>query len=87
MVNPLVKPFWDKATGSWQYVFRDPGTMKGAIVDPVLGYDLIAGAIDTMQAKDIVVSNSHFSLDVIESESYKDIKNSLCGFDRWLSIC
>ncbi|MGV1795322.1 MBL fold metallo-hydrolase [Rhizobium sp. A37_96] len=65
MVNPLVKPFWDKATGSWQYVFHDPETMKGAIVDPVLGYDLIAGAIDTTQAKDIVAYVEQTGIEIV----------------------
>ena len=51
MSNPIVKPFWDKPTGSWQYVFHDPETMKGAIVDPVLDYDPLAGATSTANAE------------------------------------
>jgi glyoxylase-like metal-dependent hydrolase (beta-lactamase superfamily II) len=51
MTNPIVKPFWDKPTGSWQYVFHDPETMKGAIVDPVLDYDPLAGATSTANAE------------------------------------
>lgn len=51
MTNPIVKPFWDQATGSWQYVFHDPDTMKGAIVDPVLDYDPLAGATSTANAE------------------------------------
>lgn len=49
--SPVVTPFWDEATGSWQYVFHDPATMKGAIVDPVLNYDPNAGAIATQSAQ------------------------------------
>ncbi|SFJ85286.1 MBL fold metallo-hydrolase [Celeribacter neptunius] len=48
--TPVVKPFWDAPTGSWQYVFHDPETMKGAIVDPVLDFDPNAGAIATKNA-------------------------------------
>lgn len=51
MTNPIVKPFWDEATGSWQYVFHDPETMKGAIIDPVLDFDPLAGAISTTNAE------------------------------------
>lgn len=51
MTSPIVKPFWDQATGSWQYVFHDPATMKGAIVDPVLDYDPLAGATGTRNAE------------------------------------
>ena len=51
MNKPIVKPFWDQATGSWQYVFHDPETMKGAIVDPVLDFDPQAGATSTANAE------------------------------------
>ncbi|OYR23317.1 MBL fold metallo-hydrolase [Brucella thiophenivorans] len=51
---PIVKSFWDKTTGSWQYVFYDASTMKGAIIDPVLGYDALAGAVDTTRADEIL---------------------------------
>ncbi|MGY6704618.1 MBL fold metallo-hydrolase [Roseinatronobacter sp.] len=51
MINPIVKPFWDEPTGSWQYVFHDPDTMKGAIIDPVLDFDPLAGATSTVNAQ------------------------------------
>ena len=54
MTSPIVKPFWDEPTGSWQYVFHDPDTMKGAIVDPVWDYDPSAGAITTKSADQIL---------------------------------
>ncbi|WP_101067174.1 MBL fold metallo-hydrolase [Roseovarius salinarum] len=52
--HPIVKPFWDQPTGSWQYVFHDPATMKGAIVDPVLNFDAQAGATATTSAQEIL---------------------------------
>lgn len=54
MTNPIVKFFWDQATGSWQYVFHDPETMKGAIVDPVLDFDPLAGATSTDSAQQLL---------------------------------
>lgn len=51
MSHPIVKPFWDQPTGSWQYVFHDPETMKGAIVDPVMEFDPLAGATSTKNAE------------------------------------
>lgn len=51
MTNPVVKPFWDQPTGSWQYVFHDPETMKGAIVDPVMEFDPLSGATGTRNAE------------------------------------
>ncbi|OOY09195.1 MBL fold metallo-hydrolase [Thioclava sp. F36-7] len=52
--NPIVKGFWDKPTGSWQYVFHDPDTMKGAVVDPVWDYDHQAGATTLGNAENIL---------------------------------
>jgi glyoxylase-like metal-dependent hydrolase (beta-lactamase superfamily II) len=51
MSNPIVKGFWDEPSGSWQYVFHDPETMEGAIIDPVLDYDPLAAATSTKNAE------------------------------------
>jgi len=51
MTNPIVKSFWDETTGSWQYVFHDPDTMQGAIVDPVLDFDPLSGSTATTNAE------------------------------------
>ena len=51
--RPVVKGFWDETTGSWQYVFHDPATMQGAVVDPVWDYDRRAGATETRSADEI----------------------------------
>ncbi|MCA0941224.1 MBL fold metallo-hydrolase [Salipiger pacificus] len=53
-LSPVVKTFWDEPTGSWQYVFHDPQTMKGAIVDPVHDFDPLAGATRTNNADAIL---------------------------------
>lgn len=52
--TPIVKPFWDDPTGSWQYVFYDPDSMKGAIVDPVLDFDPNSGKTTTENADAIL---------------------------------
>ncbi len=39
MANPVVQPFFDRPTGSLQYVFHCPDTLQGAVVDPVWNYD------------------------------------------------
>lgn len=54
MTNPIVTSFWDKPTGSWQYVFHDPVTMRGGIVDPVLDFDPLSGATGTHNAQRIL---------------------------------
>jgi glyoxylase-like metal-dependent hydrolase (beta-lactamase superfamily II) len=52
--SAVVRAFWDEPTGSWQYVFHDPVTMQGAIVDPVWNYDPNAGATTTADADRIL---------------------------------
>jgi glyoxylase-like metal-dependent hydrolase (beta-lactamase superfamily II) len=54
MTNPIVKPFWDEPTGSWQYVLHDPATMQGAVVDPVLNFDPASGSTATESAEEIL---------------------------------
>lgn len=65
MSNPVVKSFWDKATGSWQYVFHDPDTMKGAIVDPVLDFDPLAGATATTNAQMLLDYVNETGIDLV----------------------
>ena len=52
--SPVVESFWDEPTGSWQYVFHDPATKQGAIVDPVWNFDARAGATTTDDADRIL---------------------------------
>ena len=42
-----IQHFYDEPTGTLSYVIRDPSTGKAAVVDPVLGYDLVSGRTDT----------------------------------------
>jgi glyoxylase-like metal-dependent hydrolase (beta-lactamase superfamily II) len=49
-----VKGFYDRRTGSIQYVVADPATRRCAIVDPVLDFDVTSGAIGTMTADTIL---------------------------------
>lgn len=44
MKSPVVQPFFDRPTGSLQYVVHCPETMQGAVVDPVWNYDPKAAA-------------------------------------------
>lgn len=64
MSTPVVKSFYDPPTGSWQYVFHCPETMKGAIVDPVLDFDFRAGAISTGNAEAILAYVRAAAIDV-----------------------
>lgn len=54
MASPIVRDFFDRPTGSLQYVFHDPATMKGAIVDPVWNFCPKAGRVWTGDADRIL---------------------------------
>jgi glyoxylase-like metal-dependent hydrolase (beta-lactamase superfamily II) len=48
--KPWVTGFYDKPTGSIQYVVADPATRRCALVDPVLDFDEKSGATSTANA-------------------------------------
>ncbi len=51
---PVVECFFDRPTGSLQYVFHDPATMRGAIVDPVWNFCPRSAATSSEQADRIL---------------------------------
>jgi glyoxylase-like metal-dependent hydrolase (beta-lactamase superfamily II) len=53
-VRPIVKAFYEKRTGSVQYVVADPGTKRCAIIDPVLDFDSKSGATATASADELL---------------------------------
>jgi len=52
--RPIVKGFYEKRTGSVQYVVADPETGNCAIIDPVLDYDPNSGTTATMSADELL---------------------------------
>lgn len=62
--SPDVAAFYEKATGSWQYVAWDPKTLKAIIVDPVLDFDPASGATWTDSADQILQLVNERKLDV-----------------------
>ena len=52
--HPQIRAFFDRPTGSLQYVFHDPATRKAAIVDPVWNFFPEAGAVTTESADEIL---------------------------------
>lgn len=65
MSEPVVQSFWDNVTGSWQYVFHDPLTMKGAIVDPVWDYDANAAATFTHNAERLLAYIQESGIEIV----------------------
>ncbi|MCR6670122.1 MBL fold metallo-hydrolase [Devosia ginsengisoli] len=52
--RPEVTAFYDRPTGSIQYIVTDPVTRRCAIIDPVLDFDERSGAISTTNADALV---------------------------------
>lgn len=52
--SPEVTGFYEKRTGSVQYVVADPATGKCAVIDPVLDYDEKSGATASVEADRIL---------------------------------
>ncbi|MCC2652165.1 MAG: fold metallo-hydrolase [Microvirga sp.] len=61
--NPIVKGFYEKRTGSVQYVVADPETKRCAIIDPVLDFEPKSGATATASADELLAH--------IEREGYR----------------
>ncbi|MBB4041566.1 glyoxylase-like metal-dependent hydrolase (beta-lactamase superfamily II) [Microvirga flocculans] len=54
--RPIVKGFYEKRTGSIQYIVTDPDTKACAIIDPVLDFDPKSGATATTSADELLAS-------------------------------
>jgi glyoxylase-like metal-dependent hydrolase (beta-lactamase superfamily II) len=62
--SPVVRAFFDRPTGSLQYVFHDPVSKRAAIVDPVWNYYPEAGAVTTESADEILAYIAEHGLTV-----------------------
>lgn len=65
MSSPQVRCFFDRPTGSLQYVMHDPRTRKAAIIDPVLNFDPLSARITTTDAEKILDYVRDERLDVV----------------------
>ena len=48
--SPDIRAFFDEATNSVSYLVADPATTTAVVIDPVLGFDIVSGRIDTDDA-------------------------------------
>jgi glyoxylase-like metal-dependent hydrolase (beta-lactamase superfamily II) len=73
--SPDVAGFYERDTGSIQYVVSDPATKKAVVVDPVLNFDAKAARTTTACADEIVryVGEQGLSVDwVIDTHPHAD---------------
>lgn len=64
-MSPIIRAFFDRPTGSLQYVFHCPNTKKAAIVDPVWNFYPEAGAVTTESADEILAYVEAEALEVV----------------------
>jgi len=64
-ISPIVRAFFDRPTGSLQYVFHCPKTKMAAIVDPVWNFYPEAGAVTTESADEILAYVETEALEVV----------------------
>ncbi|MBP0595697.1 MBL fold metallo-hydrolase [Paraburkholderia sp. LEh10] len=73
--SPIIRSFFDEATFTASYVAHDPVSLAGAIVDPVLDFDLSAGRITTHSAEAMVayVESEGLSIEwLLETHAHAD---------------
>ncbi len=63
-MNPDVHCIFDEETGSASYLVRDVTSDKAAIIDPVLGFDPVAGRTSTTLAEQMLGRAKECSLDI-----------------------
>lgn len=83
---PQVRAFYHDATSTFSYVFWDPATRDGAIVDPVLDYDSASGRTGTRSAEALLAVAEAEGVSVqwiLETHAHAD-HLSAAG---WLTAC
>ena len=75
LVRPQVTGFYDRPTGSIQYVVADSATRRCAIIDPVLDFDETSGATSTGNADKLLafIGESGFELEwILDTHPHAD---------------
>ena len=58
MKEARIQHFYDEPTGTLSYVVSDPDNGHAAIIDPVVGYSMVSGRIDTGPS-DVIIEYVH----------------------------
>ena len=56
MTSPTIRAFFDEPTNTVSYLIWDPATRRGAVIDPVLDFDLASGEADVRSAETILAA-------------------------------
>ncbi|MGB5246110.1 MAG: MBL fold metallo-hydrolase [Woeseia sp.] len=89
MASPQVQHFYHQESGTLSYVVSDPATSIAAVIDPVLGFDIVSGHTDhgPLQAIVAFLRERQLKLQwILETHAHADhlsgaqfIKNSVGG--------
>lgn len=58
MTNPRIQHFYDEPSGTLSYVISDEQSSHAAVVDPVVGYSMVSGRLDTAPS-DVIIEYVH----------------------------
>ncbi|MEL7730119.1 MBL fold metallo-hydrolase [Citromicrobium bathyomarinum] len=75
MTNPRIRAFFDEPTNTVSYLVWDPATGKGAVIDPVLDFDLASGEADVRSAEAILAAAEEAGVTVayvLETHAHAD---------------
>ncbi len=61
----VVQPFYDAASGSWQYVVHDPATKQAATIDVVWNFDPVHARTSTESADEVLAYIAEKGLSVV----------------------
>ena len=83
--QPVVQSFFDEASYTASHVIHDPETMKGAVIDSVLDFDVAAGRITTRSADAIItyLRTTGITVDwLLETHAHADHLSAAPYFQR-----
>jgi len=75
MTEARIQHFYDEPTGTLSYVVSDPQSGNAAIIDPVLGYSMVSGRIDTAPSDVLIeyVEKEQLNLDwILDTHAHAD---------------
>lgn len=86
-MKPQVRSFHHPATGTWTHIVIDPATLRAAIIDPVLDFDLPSAKVGTASAQRLLeyVAATGLEIDwILETHAHADHLSAAAWLKRKL---
>ncbi|KAJ4408208.1 hypothetical protein N0V82_009751 [Gnomoniopsis sp. IMI 355080] len=86
--QPTIHDIFESKTGTWQYIVADPTTLRAAIIDPVLDFDLATQGLNTGSADTLLslVKDKGYKVDwILETHAHADHLTAAAYLQRRLS--